>query len=106
SAPAHFLRCRSSVVEHSLGKGEVHSSILCGSTIPPLTAKIAHKKKAARKSGFLAFKCQLTTRTSRRSPSGSRLSHLQRPCAGRPSPCPSCLPSRAPCRPWLSRRRP
>jgi hypothetical protein len=24
--------CRSSVVEHSLGKGEVHSSILCGST--------------------------------------------------------------------------
>jgi hypothetical protein len=25
-------RCRSSVVEHSLGKGEVHSSILCGST--------------------------------------------------------------------------
>src|SRR5690349_11381064 len=25
--------CRSSVVEHSLGKGEVHSSILCGSTI-------------------------------------------------------------------------
>src|SRR5229473_2433823 len=26
-------RCRSSVVEHPLGKGEVHSSILCGSTI-------------------------------------------------------------------------
>src|SRR5580698_6220424 len=26
------LRCRSSVVEHPLGKGEVHSSILCGST--------------------------------------------------------------------------
>ena len=25
--------CRSSVVEHSLGKGEVHSSILCGSTM-------------------------------------------------------------------------
>ena len=25
-------RCRSSVVEHPLGKGEVHSSILCGST--------------------------------------------------------------------------
>jgi hypothetical protein len=27
-------RCRSSVVEHPLGKGEVHSSILCGSTSP------------------------------------------------------------------------
>jgi hypothetical protein len=27
--------CRSSVVEHPLGKGEVHSSILCGSTIAP-----------------------------------------------------------------------
>ena len=27
-------RCRSSVVEHSLGKGEVESSILSGSTIP------------------------------------------------------------------------
>jgi hypothetical protein len=26
-------RCRSSVVEHSLGKGEVESSILSGSTI-------------------------------------------------------------------------
>ena len=26
------VSCRSSVVEHSLGKGEVHSSILCGST--------------------------------------------------------------------------
>jgi hypothetical protein len=26
-------RCRSSVVEHSIGNGEVHSSILCGSTI-------------------------------------------------------------------------
>jgi hypothetical protein len=29
-------RCRSSVVEHSLGKGEVESSILSGSTIYPL----------------------------------------------------------------------
>ena len=29
---ASFRCCRSSVVEHSLGKGEVHSSILCGST--------------------------------------------------------------------------
>jgi hypothetical protein len=27
-----IFRCRSSVVEHPLGKGEVHSSILCGST--------------------------------------------------------------------------
>jgi hypothetical protein len=26
-------RCRSSVVEHSIGNGEVHSSTLCGSTI-------------------------------------------------------------------------
>jgi hypothetical protein len=34
--PAKFdpVRCRSSVVEHSLGKGEVLSSILSGSTIP------------------------------------------------------------------------
>src|SRR5260370_42578712 len=33
--PSHrpcLLRCRSSVVEHSLGKGEVDSSILSGST--------------------------------------------------------------------------
>ena len=29
----HGLSCRSSVVEHSLGKGEVESSILSGSTI-------------------------------------------------------------------------
>jgi hypothetical protein len=29
----HKVRCRSSVVEHSLGKGEVGSSILPGSTI-------------------------------------------------------------------------
>ena len=33
-------RCRSSVVEHPLGKGEVHSSILCGSTI-------AHQRKSS-----------------------------------------------------------
>ena len=32
-SPHAFLRCRSSVVEHSLGKGEVDSSILSGSTI-------------------------------------------------------------------------
>ncbi len=31
--PAPAYRCRSSVVEHSLGKGEVESSILSGSTI-------------------------------------------------------------------------
>jgi len=31
----HKVRCRSSVVEHSLGKGEVGSSILPGSTIHP-----------------------------------------------------------------------
>ena len=30
-------RCRSSVVEHSLGKGEVDSSILSGSTIKSMT---------------------------------------------------------------------
>ena len=30
--PRHLPRCRSSVVEHSLGKGEVDSSILSGST--------------------------------------------------------------------------
>ena len=30
--PHHARRCRSSVVEHSLGKGEVESSILSGST--------------------------------------------------------------------------
>ena len=30
--PRHPVRCRSSVVEHSLGKGEVDSSILSGST--------------------------------------------------------------------------
>ena len=36
--PIFFLRpcCRSSVVEHSLGKGEVDSSILSGSTIEAL----------------------------------------------------------------------
>jgi hypothetical protein len=33
--PRPARRCRSSVVEHSLGKGEVVSSILPGSTIPP-----------------------------------------------------------------------
>lgn len=33
-SPPHSGRCRSSVVEHSLGKGEVESSILSGSTIP------------------------------------------------------------------------
>ena len=31
--PARTVRCRSSEVEHSLGKGEVESSILSGSTI-------------------------------------------------------------------------
>ncbi len=31
--PAGWERCRSSVVEHSLGKGEAVSSILTGSTI-------------------------------------------------------------------------
>jgi hypothetical protein len=31
--PQFERRCRSSVVEHSLGKGEVESSILSGSTI-------------------------------------------------------------------------
>ena len=36
-------RCRSSVVEHSLGKGEADSSILSGSTIFPLHIKhLAH----------------------------------------------------------------
>ena len=30
------MRCRSSGVEHSLGKGEAGSSILPGSTIEPL----------------------------------------------------------------------
>jgi hypothetical protein len=34
--------CRSSVVEHSLGKGEVHSSILCGSTMH-ITLKLITK---------------------------------------------------------------
>ena len=34
-AKGREVRCRSSVVEHSLGKGEVLSSILSGSTIPP-----------------------------------------------------------------------
>jgi hypothetical protein len=29
------IRCRSSVVEHLIGNEEVHSSILCGSTISP-----------------------------------------------------------------------
>jgi hypothetical protein len=33
AAFAALARCRSSVVEHSLGKGEVVSSILTGSTI-------------------------------------------------------------------------
>jgi hypothetical protein len=32
AAFAALARCRSSVVEHSLGKGEVVSSILTGST--------------------------------------------------------------------------
>ena len=35
SVQGAFRRCRSSVVEHSLGKGEVDSSILSGSTILP-----------------------------------------------------------------------
>ena len=34
--PTAQKRCRSSVVEHSLGKGEVESSILSGSTICPI----------------------------------------------------------------------
>jgi hypothetical protein len=38
-APHAFLRCRSSVVEHSLGKGEVDSSILSGSTTPITSAR-------------------------------------------------------------------
>jgi hypothetical protein len=33
SGPSRLAGCRSSVVEHSLGKGEVESSILSGSTI-------------------------------------------------------------------------
>ena len=36
--------CRSSVVEHSLGKGEVHSSILCGSTSSILRSFAAASK--------------------------------------------------------------
>ncbi len=35
-------RCRSSVVEHSLGKGEVRSSILRGSTIPGRMSCLTH----------------------------------------------------------------
>ncbi|KAF1853926.1 hypothetical protein Lal_00005137 [Lupinus albus] len=34
-----YRGCRSSVVEHSLGKGEVESSILSGSTIPPIMSQ-------------------------------------------------------------------
>jgi hypothetical protein len=37
--PMRRQRCRSSVVEHSLGKGEVVSSILTGSTIKSLLHK-------------------------------------------------------------------
>jgi len=33
--PAHCHRCGSSVAEHTLGKGEVESSILSHSTIRP-----------------------------------------------------------------------
>src|SRR5215510_13892361 len=48
--------CRSSVVEHSLGKGEVDSSILSGSTIHPITTR--HRRDAAVcacASSYLAF---------------------------------------------------
>ena len=38
--------CRSSVVEHSLGKGEVESSILSGSTSFPLQIKALKRKSA------------------------------------------------------------
>src|ERR1700749_3710280 len=40
--------CRSSVVEHSLGKGEVHSSILSGSTTIPLKITIARRLTCVR----------------------------------------------------------
>src|SRR6185312_2773121 len=42
--------CRSSVVEHSLGKGEVHSSILCGSTSFHLVV-LAGGSRSAEKAG-------------------------------------------------------
>jgi hypothetical protein len=44
-APLHLgcarSRCRSSVVEHLIGNEEVHSSILCGSTIKSRSDPVA-----------------------------------------------------------------
>src|SRR5258707_278080 len=46
-----LLRCRSSVVEHSLGKGEVDSSILSGST----------RKNVEKSETFSDFGCERST---------------------------------------------
>src|SRR5262249_10564013 len=100
-----FLRCRSSVVEHSLGKGEGDSSILSGSTIPAQRQNVSARKKPPVRAAFFVS-ISTDSRTIRRSPCGRRLSHRLRPCGGRPSPCPSCLASPVPCRPWPCRRRP
>ena len=51
-------RCRSSVVEHSLGKGEVESSILSGSTIIISTIlKKALADRSLRTSGMPMLRC-------------------------------------------------
>jgi hypothetical protein len=49
--------CRSSVVEHSIGNGEVDSSILSGSTIPSLKS---HMKQPSRGMRCPSFASTLT----------------------------------------------
>jgi hypothetical protein len=44
----HGSRCRSSVVEHSLGKGEVESPILSGSTIFPAPLLVSEAMQSCR----------------------------------------------------------
>jgi hypothetical protein len=54
-------RCRSSVVEHSIGNGEVDSSILSGSTSPLLLIKLVLAKRIGR-----SVKCCGTSAQNRR----------------------------------------
>src|SRR5262249_32007868 len=56
SAPRPDKSCRSSVVEHSLGKGEVDSSILSGSTTRPMKLPALPGTKA-RIAGLICIHC-------------------------------------------------
>ena len=65
--------CRSSVVEHSIGNGEVDSSILSGSTIPWLASRTDLRSRGSKRPSFACFRHPLPGRERRedRVPAGT-----------------------------------